>query len=74
METIHVVQPFDLGNKGLAPGQVSQYKSADEAARRAERMADKHAGIIAYSMDVDEESGEYSKPRVLFKSGDVPDL
>lgn len=74
METIHVVQPFDQGNKGLVPGQVSQYKSADEAARRAERLADKHAGIIAYSMDVDEESGEYSKPRVLFKCGDVPEL
>ena len=74
METIHVVQPFDQGKQGLVPGQVSQYKHADEAARRAERLADKHAGIIAYSMDVDEESGEYGKPRVLFKSGDVPEL
>ena len=74
METIHVVQPFDRAGKGLIPGQVSQFKSADEAARRAERMADKHAGIIAYSMDVDEESGEYGTPRVLFKSGDVPEL
>lgn len=74
METIHVVQPFDLSARGLVAGQVSQFKSADEAARRAERMADRHAGIIAYSMEVDEESGEYSKPQVLFKSGDVPEL
>lgn len=74
METIHVVQPFDRASKGLVAGQVSQYKSADEAARRAERQADKHAGIIAYSMDVDEDSGEYGTPRVLFKSGEVPDL
>ena len=74
METIHVVQPFDQGSKGLVAGQVSQYKSPDEAARRAERMADNHAGIIAYSMDVDEDSGDYSKPRVLFQAGDVPEL
>lgn len=74
METIHVVQPFDRASKGLIAGQVSQFKSADEAARRAERQADKHAGIIAYSMDVDEDSGEYGTPRVLFKAGDVPDL
>ena len=74
METIHVVQPFDRGKKGLVAAQVSQYKTADEAARRAGRLADKHVGIIAYSMDVDEDSGDYGTPRVLFQSGEVPDL
>ncbi|HEY8587291.1 MAG TPA: hypothetical protein VIL60_11290 [Rhodanobacter sp.] len=74
METIHVVQPFERVRNGLKPGQVLQFKTADEAARRAERLADKHAGIIAYSMDVDEDSGDYGTPRVLFKSGDVPEL
>ncbi len=74
METIHVVQPFDHGNKGLVAGAVLQFSSADEAARRAARLADKHAGILAYSMDVDEETGDYSTPIVLFKSGEVPDL
>lgn len=74
METIHVVQPFERVRNGLKPGHVLQFKTADEAARRAERLADKHAGIIAYSMDVDEDSGDYGTPRVLFKSGDVPEL
>ena len=74
METIHVVQPFDRVNNGLKPSQVLQFKTADEAARKAEKLADKHAGVVAYSMDVDEESGEYGTPRVLFESGDVPEL
>ncbi len=74
METIHVVQPFDRVKSGLKPGQVSQFKTADEAARRAALMANKHAGVVAYSMDVDEESGDYGTPRVLFESGDVPEL
>ena len=74
METVHVVQPFDQVNNSLKPGQVLQFKTADEAARRAGRLADKHAGVIAYSMDVDEESGDYGTPRVLFESGDVPEL
>lgn len=74
METIHVVQPFDRVKNALKPAAVLQFKSAEEAARKAERLADKHAGIVAYSMDVDEDSGEYSKPRVLFESGDVPEL
>lgn len=74
METIHVVQPFDRVKRGLKPGQVVQCKTADEAARKAERLADKHAGVVAYSMDVDEDSGEYSTPRVLFEAGEVPEL
>ena len=74
METIHIVQPFDRVRNGLKPGQVAQFKTADEAARRAALMAGKHAGVVAYSMDVDEESGDYGTPRVLFESGDVPEL
>lgn len=74
METIHVVQPFDRAKRGLVPSQVLQFKTADEAARRAGLLADKHAGVVAYSMDVDEEGGEYGTPRVLFESGEVPEL
>ena len=74
METIHIVQPFDRGKGGLIPCKVLQFKTADEAERRAGRLADKHAGIVAYSMDVDEEGGDYGTPRVLFQSGDVPEL
>ena len=74
METIHVVQPFDRVKNGLKPSQVLQFKTADEAARRAGLLADKHAGVVAYSMDVDEDSGDYGTPRVLFESGDVPEL
>lgn len=74
METIHVVQPFDRGQKGLVAGQVLQFKSADEAARRAGLLASKHVGIVAYSMDVDEEGGDYGTPRVLFEAGEIPEL
>ena len=74
METIHVVQPFDRVKKGLMPRQVLQFKTGDEAARRAGLLADKHAGIVAYSMDVDEDGGDYSVPRILFQAGDVPEL
>lgn len=74
METVHVVQPFDRVKQGMKPGQVLQFKTADEAKRRAGLMADKHAGIVAYSMDVDEDSGDYGTPRVLFQAGEVPEL
>lgn len=74
METIHVVQPFDRIKKGLMPRQVLQTKTAEEAAARAERIAGQHAGVVAYSMDVDELAGDYSEPRVLVMLGEVPEL
>lgn len=74
METIHIVQPFDRVKNALKPGPVLQFKTAGEAERRAERLAEKHAGIVAYSMDVDEDGGDYSTPRVLFQAGEVPEL
>ena len=39
-----------------------------------EAQADKHAGIVDYSMDVDEDSGDYGTSRVLFEPGEVPGL
>lgn len=40
----------------------------------APRLADKHAGVIAYSMDIDEEGRDYGAPRVLFQAGKLPEL
>ncbi|HEV2540234.1 MAG TPA: hypothetical protein VGU03_11055 [Frateuria sp.] len=73
-ETIHIVQPFDRIKRGLMPRQALQYKTGQEASRRAELLASAHAGVVAYSMDVDEEGGDYGQPRVLFTAGEVPEL
>jgi len=75
METIHLVQAFSHSKRGvLVADKPQQYKTAQEAARRAERMVDSVAGVLAYSMEVDEESGDYGSPKVLFSAGEVPEL
>jgi hypothetical protein len=75
METIHLVQAFSRGKRGaLVADKPQQYKTAEEAERRAGRMVDGVAGVMAYSMEVDEESGDYGTPKVLFSAGEVPDL
>jgi hypothetical protein len=73
-ETIHVVQPFDRQKGGLIPRMASQRATGQEAALLAQRLASNHAGVVAYSMDVDEEAGDYGDPRVLFTAGEVPEL
>lgn len=73
-ETIHVVQPFDRQKGGLIPRMAAQRATGQEAAALAQRLAGQHAGVVAYSMEVDEEAGDYSDPRVLFTAGEVPEL
>lgn len=74
METIHVVQPFVRIRSGLMPKLPMQFGSIAAAARRAEMIAHEFAGVIAYSMDIDEAGGDYSQPVVHFQAGDVPEL
>lgn len=74
METIHIVQPFQRVRTALMPALAQQFKSAEAAARKAEAVAGDYAGIVAYSMDVDDVGGDYSRPVVHFKAGDVPEL
>jgi len=75
METVHIVQPFTRAeSQGLLPKLALQFTDPDEASARAAAIACQYAGVIAYSMDVDEDDGAYSEPRVLLQIGDVPEL
>lgn len=51
-------------------------KSAPEAEERARKMFDRgsHAGIDAFSVEIDIELGDYSDPNFLVRLGDVPPL
>jgi hypothetical protein len=51
-----------------------QQQSEDRAVRIAKGLAEKHAGVIAWSRVADMALGEYGKPEVLFTAGAVPDM
>ncbi|GJE41325.1 hypothetical protein [Methylobacterium soli] len=72
-ETINVVMPVIRSKKGkLEPGTALMFKSADEAKRRAERVAQNGPGAIAFSRSGDPDLGEYDEPVVLGTYGTVP--
>ena len=50
-----------------------QFNSAEDAVGRAERMAEKYAGIVVVSQEYDEESGEVGKAELLRQIGQVPE-
>ena len=72
--TTYLVQAFIAG-RGLAlkAEKPIACKSADEARRKAERMAPDRLGVVAYSTSGDAEMGDYDdEPAVFFKAGRLP--
>ncbi len=73
-ETIHLVLTRRSGPRGQLKAEPPlKFKTADQAKARAERAADKFAGVVAISQgfDVDKEQADES-PTVLFRAGQVP--
>ena len=71
-----IVMAFDRDESGdLQPsGDPLEQQSEDRAIRVARGLADKHAGIIAWSREARPDIGEYGEPVTLFRAGDVPDM
>ena len=71
-----VVIAFDRGEDGelfAAFGPADQH-SEERAIRTARGLAEKHAGVIAWSREAQPDIGEYGPPTTLFVHGDVPDM
>ncbi len=47
-------------------------QTAESAARIAGLMAERFAGVVAYAVTVDTETGEMNNPRLLASHGEVP--
>lgn len=71
-----VVMAFDRDEEGelQAVFGPAEQQSEDRAVRTAKALADKHAGVIAWSRDADLDLGDYGPPTVLFQAGEVPDM
>ena len=73
-ETVHILQAYVAGRgKALKAEPQVGCKTADEARRKAERLAPLRLGGVAFSVTADVEMGVYDEqPTILFKSGQLP--
>lgn len=71
-----VVTAFDRDEEGTLQTMYgpAEQQSEERAIRIAQALAGKHAGVIAWSREVNPSIGEYGEPRTLFLNGDVPDM
>ena len=73
-ETVHIVQAYIAG-RGKALKAESQIgcKTAEDARRKAERLAPLRVGVVAFSATADVDLGDYDEnPTILFKAGRLP--
>jgi len=72
-KTFFVVQPFSRQKRGsLRPEQPIMATSKEAAIRRAERLAETKAGVLAFAQTGDPEMGDFDEPVILATHGDVP--
>jgi hypothetical protein len=74
IETVYIIQAYVAGRgKGLKAEPQIGCASAEEARRKAERLAPLRLGVVAFSASADVEMGDYDdNPTILFKSGQLP--
>jgi hypothetical protein len=72
--TTYLVQAFVAGRgAALKADKPIACTTADEARRKAERMASTKLGVVAYATSGDAELGDYDDdPVYLFKTGRLP--
>ncbi|MAK83792.1 hypothetical protein [Phenylobacterium sp.] len=73
-ETVHILQSYVAGRgKALKAEQQVGCASAEEARRKAERLAPLRGAVGAFSVSADTEMGDYDEnPVILFRSGPLP--
>ena len=72
-KTLFIVQQFERQGKKLVAGRAIEVASEDAAVLRAERGADRFAGVVALTQTVDTDTGEVlEEPRVLARHGELP--
>ncbi|WP_309605339.1 hypothetical protein [Phenylobacterium sp.] len=73
-ETVYILQSYVAGRgKALKAEQQVGCKTAEEARRKAERLAPLRRGVVAFAATADTELGDYDEnPVILFKSGQLP--
>lgn len=76
MPKLIVVMAFDPDEEGELRPAFEPFEAPSENAAnyRARLLAGSHAGVIAWSREVEPTIGEYGEPTILFQAGTVPDM
>jgi len=69
-----IVLQFKKNRGHIVPGEMRQASNAASAEKIATAMSVRVIGVAAYSVMVDEETGDMSSPRLLIEHGETTEL
>lgn len=69
-----IVLPYRKNRGNLVPGDMRQASTAMSAEKIAGAMAGRFIGVAAYSVQVDDETGDMTDPRLIVGHGEIGDL
>lgn len=69
-----IIMPFRKNKQKLVAAEMRPASSEVGAIKIATSMAERFAGVAAYAVQVDEDSGDMNAPRLLIKFGETPDF
>ncbi|MFK4825707.1 hypothetical protein ACI0FM_13080 [Paenochrobactrum sp. BZR 588] len=67
-----IVIPYRKNRRNLVAAEMRPTQTAESATRIAGLMAERFAGVVAYAVTVDTETGDMNNPRLLASYGEVP--
>lgn len=70
----HIIIPYRKTKGGMVPGEMRPASNPESARRIATAMAQRFAGVAAYTVQVDTETGDMTDPALIIKHGTVPEL
>ena len=68
----YIIIPYRKNRRNLTAAEMRPAQSEESATRIAGLMAERFAGVAAYAVTVDEETGDMNNPRLLASYGEVP--
>lgn len=69
-----IILPYRKNRGHLVPGEMRQASNEGSAERTAAAMASRFAGVAAYAVMVDTETGDMTSPRLLAQHGEIAEL
>lgn len=68
----YIIMPYRKGKRQLIAGEMRPASSEASATKIAEAMSARFAGVVAYAVKVDNETGDMLEPRMLASFGEIP--
>lgn len=72
-KTTFYVQTFEKKGNRLIQAALREFKSADDAKQKGAYAAERHVGVLVYSIDADKDANDWDDPVMIANYGEVPE-